>query len=211
MCKGILGKKIGMTGVFASDGRRIPVTVLEVGPCVVTQIKSEKTDGYNALQLGFGEKPLDKCNKPRSGHFTKSGNKGFTSLREFTTDSPENFELGQAINLDMFAVGDIINISGISKGRGFAGTIKRHGFSRGPETHGSRNHRKPGSIGCSAWPARVVKGKKMPGHMGVDRKTIKNLEVIDIRPEQNLLIIKGCVPGAKTGIVEIVKIGQKGS
>lgn len=118
-------------------------------------------------------------------------------------ENPDEFEVGQTIGLEVFAIGDKINVSGTSKGRGFAGTIKRHGFSRGPETHGSRNHRKPGSIGCSAWPARVVKGRKMPGHMGVDRKTVKNLEIIDIRPEENLVMIKGAVPGWKTGVLEI--------
>ena len=205
MCKGILGKKIGMTSVFAPDGRLVPVTVVKVGPCVVTQVKSEKTDGYNALQLGFEEKSLGKCSKPKAGHFSKSGQSGFKTLREFNVDAPEEYEAGQTIDLSMFAVGDRVSVSGISKGRGFQGTVKRHGFARGPETHGCRNHRKPGSVGCSAWPARIIRGKKMPGHMGVDRKTIKNLEVVDIRPEENVLLIKGAVPGAKTGILELRK------
>jgi large subunit ribosomal protein L3 len=207
MFNGMLGKKIGMTSVFASDGRLVPVTVVKLGPCVVTQVKTEKTDGYNALQVGFDERPLEKCNKPRAGHFAKSGSTGFKTVREFGIDTPEEFEAGQAVGLDAFAVGDKVNVSGTSKGRGFAGTIKRHGFSRGPETHGCRNHRAPGSIGCSAWPARVIKGKKMPGHMGVDRKTVKNLEVIDIRPEENIVLIKGPVPGCKTGLLEIRKVG----
>ncbi len=205
MCKGMLGKKIGMTSVFGSDGKLVPVTVVQLGPCVVTQVKSKKIDGYDALQLGFSEKPLEKFNKPKAGHLAKSGGLGFATLREFKTDDPDAFETGQAISLDMFSVGDKVTVSGISKGRGFAGTIKRYGFARGPETHGSRNHRAPGSVGCSAWPARIIKGKKMPGHLGVDRKSIKNLEVIDIRPEENLVLIKGAVPGAKTGILEIVK------
>ncbi len=209
MCNGILGKKIGMTNVFTSDGRLVPVTVIHAGPCYVTQIKSEKTDGYNALQLGFGEKPLNKANRPSAGHFSKSGSVAFLTLREFRVDATDGYELGQSVGLDMFTVGQKIAVSGVSKGRGFAGTIKRHGFSRGPETHGSRNHRKPGSVGCSAWPARIVKGKKMPGHMGVDRKTVKNLEIIDIRPEQNLLLVKGPVPGSKTGLLEIVKAVRK--
>ncbi len=207
MFKGMLGKKIGMTSVFASDGRLVPVTVVKFGPCVVTQVKTEKTDGYNALQLGFDERPLEKCTKPRAGHFAKSGSIGFKTVREFTVDAPEEFEAGQTIGFESFAIGDKVNVSGTSKGRGFAGTIKRWGFSRGPETHGSRNHRAPGSIGCSAWPARVVKGKKMPGHMGVDRKTVKNLEVIDIRPDENIVLIKGPVPGCKTGLLEICKVG----
>jgi len=207
MFNGMLGKKVGMTSVFASDGRLVPVTVVKLGPCVVTQVKAERTDGYNALQLGFDERPLEKCNKPRVGHFAKSGSTGFNVLCEFDVENPDEFEIGQTIGLDLLAIGDKVNVSGTSKGRGFAGTIKRHGFSRGPETHGCRNHRKPGSIGCSAWPARVVKGRKMPGHMGVDRKTIKNLEIIDIRPDENLVLIKGPVPGCKTGILEIRKVG----
>lgn len=209
MCNGILGKKIGMTNVYASDGRLIPVTVVQAGPCYVTQIKSEQSDGYNALQLGFGEKPLNKANRPEAGHFAKSGSVAFSTLREFRVDTTEGYELGQPIRLDNFSIGQKVTVSGTSKGRGFAGTVKRHGFARGPETHGCRNHRKPGSVGCSAWPARIIKGKKMPGHMGVDRKTIKNLEIIDIRPEENLLLIKGPVPGPKTGILEIVAPRQK--
>ncbi len=205
MCKGMLGQKIGMTSIFASDGKLIPVTVVKLGPCSVVQVKSEKTDGYNALQLGFGEKDIKKLNKPDAGHLLKNKNRGFRTLREFSVENPENYEPGQDIKLDMFSIGDLVNVSGISKGRGFAGTIKRHGFSRGPDTHGCRNHRKPGSIGCSAWPARVIKGKKMPGHFGVDRKTIKNLKIIDIRPEENIVLIKGPVPGAKTGLLEICK------
>ncbi len=205
MCNGILGKKIGMTNVFTSDGRLIPVTVVQAGPCYVTQVKSDKTDGYNALQLGFGEKSLVKVNKPAAGHFSKSGSAAFSALREFSVDAPESYQLGQLINLDMFSVGQKIDVAGISKGRGFAGTVKRYGFTMGPKSHGSRNIREPGSVGCSAWPSRIIKGKKMPGHMGVDRKTVKNLEIIDIRPEQNLILIKGAVPGAKTGILEIFK------
>lgn len=205
MFKGILGKKIGMTSVFTADGTLVPVTVVKLGPCVVTQVKASQTDGYNALQLGFDERPLTKCNRPKVGHFSKSGSTGFNVVREFHVDSPDEFEIGQTIGLENFAIGDKVNVSGTSKGRGFAGTIKRHGFSRGPETHGSRNHRKPGSIGCSAWPARVVRGRKMPGHMGVDRKTVKNLEIIDIRPDENLVMIKGPVPGWKTGVLEIRK------
>ena len=205
MFKGMLGKKIGMTSVFAADGTLVPVTVVKFGPCVVTQVKAEQTDGYNALQLGFDERPLAKCNKPKVGHFSKSGSTGFKVVREFRVENTDEYEVGQTIGLDAFAIGDKVNVSGTSKGGGFAGTIKRHGFSRGPETHGCRNHRKPGSIGCSAWPARVVKGRRMPGHMGVDRKTVKNLEIIDIRPDENLVMIKGPVPGWKTGLLEIRK------
>ena len=201
----LLGKKIGMTNVFSSDGKLVPVTVVQAGPCVVTQVKTKETDGYNALQLGFDEKPVEKLNKPMAGHLKKASDKGFRVLREFRTDDLEDVEAGATIGIDVFAIGDKVNISGISKGRGFQGTIKRHGFSRGPETHGSRNHRKPGSIGNSAWPGKVFKGKKLPGHMGTDRKTIKNLTIVDIKHEDNLLLVKGAVPGFKTGVLEVQK------
>lgn len=201
----LLGKKIGMTTVFSADGKLVPVTVLQVGPCVVTQVKTKETDGYTALQLGFDEKPVEKLNKPMAGHLKKTSDKGFRVLREFRTDDVKTVEAGAAIGVDIFAIGDKVNICGISKGRGFQGVTKRHGFSRGPETHGCRNHRKPGSIGNSAWPGRVFKGKKMPGHMGVDKKTVKNLTIVDIKHEDNLLLVKGPVPGFKTGILEVRK------
>lgn len=202
----LIGKKIGMTNVFSANGRLIPVTVVQAGPCVVTQVKTEDRDGYNALQLGFDEKKVEKLNKPIAGHLKKTTDKGFRVLREFRTDNSGKIESGTTLSIDMFSVGDKVNISGISKGRGFQGTIKRHGFSRGPETHGSRNHRKPGSIGNSAWPAKVVKGKKMPGHMGTDRETVKNLIIVDIKHEDNLLLVKGPLPGFKTGILEVRKV-----
>ena len=199
----LLGKKIGMTNVFSSDGKLVPVTVVQAGPCVVTQIKTKETDGYNALQVGFDEKSVDRLTKPVAGHLKKATDKGFRVLREFRTDDIEDIEPGATIGLDMFEIGQKVTISGISKGRGFQGTIKRHGFSRGPETHGNRNHRKPGSIGNSAWPGKVFKGKKLPGHMGADRKTVKNLTIVDIKHEDNLLLVKGPVPGFKTGILEV--------
>jgi large subunit ribosomal protein L3 len=202
----LLGKKIGMTNVFSAEGRLIPVTVVQAGPCVVTQVKTKETDGYNALQLGFDDKKVEKLNKPIAGHLKKTTEKGFRVLREFRTDDVKEVEAGATFSTDMFTVGDKVNISGISKGRGFQGTIKRHGFSRGPETHGSRNHRKPGSIGNSAWPGKVFKGKKLPGHMGTDRNTVKNLTIIDIKHEENLLLVKGPVPGCKTGILEVRKV-----
>lgn len=205
----LLGKKIGMTNVFSPEGKLVPVTVVQVGPCVVTQVKTVETDGYNALQLGFDEKKVEKLNKPIAGHLKKATDKGFRVLREFRTENVEEFELGSTIGVDVFEVGQKVTVSGISKGRGFQGTIKRHGFSRGPETHGNRNHRKPGSIGNSAWPGKVFKGKKLPGHMGTDRKTIKNLTIVDIKPEDNLLLIKGPVPGFKTGILEVQKADVK--
>ena len=205
----LLGKKIGMTNVFSSEGKLVPVTVVQVGPCVVTQIKTNETDGYNALQLGFDEKPVEKLNNPIAGHLKKTGDKGFRVLREFRTDDAESVKPGATIGIDIFAIGDKVNISGISKGRGFQGTIKRHGFSRGPETHGSRNHRKPGSIGNSAWPGKVFKGKKLPGHMGTNRETVKNLTIVDIKHEDNLLLVKGPLPGFKTGILEVQKTDKK--
>ncbi len=206
---GILGKKIGMTNVFASDGELVPVTVVQVGPCVVTQIKTLEKDGYTALQLGFDEQSVDKLNKPAAGHLAKAGDKGFRVLREFRTDSVDDVELGSEVNVGMFNVGEKISVSGITKGRGFQGTIKRHGFSRGPESHGNRNHRKPGSIGNSAWPAKVIKGKRLPGQMGTNKKTTKNLTIVDIKAEDNLLLIKGAVPGPKTGIIEVYKTEKK--
>ncbi len=202
----LLGKKIGMTNVFSADGKLIPVTVVQAGPCVITQVKTKESDGYNALQLGFDEKKVEKLTKPIAGHLKKSTDKGLHVLREFRTDDLKDVESGAILSIDMFSVGDKVNISGISKGRGFQGTIKRHGFSRGPETHGSRNHRKPGSIGNSAWPGKVFKGKKLPGHMGTDRVTVKNLTIIDIKHEDNLLLVKGPVPGFKTGILEVIKV-----
>lgn len=203
MSDGLLGKKIGMTGLFQSDGSYIPVTIVKAGPCVVTQIKTEVTDGYDALQIGFGEKKLSRINKPRSGHLKKSGGTKCAHLREFSVNNPSEYNLGQKITVDMFKVGEKVDISGITKGRGFSGVIKRHGFHGGKKTHGSHSHRIPGSIGCSAWPAKVIKGKKMPGHYGNSRKTVRNLEIMDIRSDDNLLLIKGAVPGSVSGLVEI--------
>jgi large subunit ribosomal protein L3 len=205
----LLGKKIGMTNVFSADGMLVPVTVLQVGPCVVTQVKTEETDGYTALQLGFDETSVEKLNKPMAGHVKKACDKGFRVLREFRADSVDDVEAGAVLDLGLFQIGDKVSVTGISKGRGFQGTIKRHGFSRGPETHGNRNHRKPGSIGNSAWPAKVIKGRKMPGHMGTDKVTVKNLTIVDIKPDDNLMLVKGAVPGHKTAVVEVCKTGVK--
>jgi large subunit ribosomal protein L3 len=205
MSTGLIGKKLGMTSLFTSDGRYIPVTVVQTGPCIVAQVKTEKKDGYNALQLGFGEKKTSRTNKPLQGHFKKSGGTCYSFLREFPVEKPDDYTLGQTIGVEIFKVGERVDVSGTSKGRGFAGVMKRHGFSGGKKTHGSKSHRIPGSIGCSAWPSKVIKGKKLPGQYGVERKTVKNLEVIDIRPEDNLILIKGAVPGAVSGLVEIRK------
>ncbi len=209
MMSGLLGKKIGMTNVFTSNGQLVPVTVLQVGPCVVTQIKTQISDGYTALQLGFDEKPVERLNKPIAGHLKKTSDKGFRVLKEFRQDKIEDIEAGATIDINMFSIGDKVSVTGISKGRGFQGTIKRHGFSRGPETHGNRNHRKPGSIGNSAWPAKVIKGKRLPGHKGVDKVTVKNLTIVDIKHDDNLLLVKGAVPGFKTGVIEVRKTDVK--
>ena len=200
-----------MTGLFANDGRYIPVTVIQAGPCTVTQIKTRAHDGYNALQLAFGEKKQSRLTKPLKGHFEKSGGNGFSKLKEFSVEDPDTYELGQQLNLDMFAVGDKITVSGKTKGRGFSGVTKRHGFRLGRKTHGSHCYRIPGSIGNSAWPSKVVKGKKMPGQYGNTRQTTRNLVVVDIRPEQNLILVKGAVPGPVNAIIEINKAKKAAS
>jgi len=207
MISALIGRKLGLTGLFTSDGRHIPVTVIQAGPCVVTQIKRAETDGYNALQVGFGNKKASRVNKPMQGHFKKSGDRLFEILREFRVENPDEYEIGQEISLDQFAVGERVHVTGTTKGRGFAGTITRHGFSRGPMTHGSKSVRIPGSIGCSATPSKVIKGKKMPGQYGNARQTTKNLEIIDIREDQHLLMIKGAVPGSRSSLVMIQKSG----
>lgn len=206
MCRGMIGKKLGMTGLFAPGGEYIPVTVIQTGPCVVTQIKTEATDGYNAVQLGFGQKKASRVNKPLAGHYAKSGGQLFEIVREFAVDNPGDYEVGQAITADLFGIGERVDITGTTKGRGFAGVMKRHGFSGGRMTHGSHSKRIPGSVGCSAWPAKVFKGKKLPGHYGMAKQTVKNLEIVDIRTEDNLVLIKGAIPGSKSGWVKISKI-----
>ena len=202
--KGILGRKIGMTRVYDENGRSIPVTVIEAGPCTILQKKTVQKEGYNAIQLGLQEKKESKLNKPEAGHFKRSGGKGFYHVREFRVENPESYEVGQQVTLtEMAAIGDMIDIAGKSKGRGFQGVIKRHGFRGGRATHGSDFHRAPGSIGCSAWPSRVLKGKKMPGRMGNETVTQKNLKIIDIRNDENVLLVRGTVPGAKNGLLNI--------
>jgi large subunit ribosomal protein L3 len=202
--KGILGRKIGMTRVYDENGRAIPVTVIEAGPCTVLQKKTIGKEGYDAIQVGFLEKRESRCNKPETGHFKRSGGKCFYHIKEFRISDPDSYEVGQQITLsEIVTIGDIVDISGKSKGRGFQGVIKRHGFSGGRSTHGSNFHRAPGSIGCSAWPSRVLKGKKMPGRMGNDVVTLKNMKVIDIRIEENVLLVHGAIPGAKNGLLNI--------
>jgi large subunit ribosomal protein L3 len=205
---GLIGKKLGMTRIFDNDGLALPVTVIEAGPCFVVQKKSAVKDGYEALQMGFDRRALGKCNKPERGHLEKHGGKsGFKYLREFRVAAAAGFEEGQEITVEQFAIGDRVDVIGTSKGKGFAGTIKRWNFHRGPMGHGSMSHRAPGSIGASAYPSRVVKGKKMPGQMGNARVTMKNLEVVDVRPEENLLVVKGAIPGPRQGLVLIKKAG----
>jgi len=205
MCKGLMGKKLGMTGLFATDGRVIPVTVIQAGPCVVTPIKTQATDGYNALQLGFEEVKVRHVTQPLQGHFRKSGEACFRHLQEFAVDHPEEYTLGQRITLEIFAVGERVDVSGTTKGRGFAGVIKKEGFSGGRTTHGSKCHRIPGSIGSSAWPSRVFKGKGLPGHYGADRQTMQNIEIVDIRADDHILLVRGAVPGPASGMVAIKK------
>jgi large subunit ribosomal protein L3 len=206
MHKGLLGRKFGMSSLFSPEGEHVPVTVLQVGPCVVTQIKTRATDGYDALQLGFLEKKPSRVNKPLQGHFRKSGGQGYTALTEMVVDDPSKYSLGQTLTADvMFQVGDLVDVSGFSKGRGFTGVIKRWGFHGGKATHGSMFHRAPGSVGASATPSKIIKGHKLPGHHGNRRVTVRNLEVIDIRSEQGLMIVKGAVPGSTNGLLEVQK------
>ncbi len=204
--KGLIGKKVGMTAMFTPDGRHIPVTVILAGPCVITQIKTTEKDGYNALQLGFGEKKESRTTKPIKGHFQKSGGKCYAFLKEVGVDNPAEYAPGQILGPDFFQVGEHIDVVGTSKGRGFSGVMKRHGFSGMRATHGVKGHRVPGSIGCSAWPSKVIKGKKMPGHYGMERNTARNLEIVDIRTDDNLILIKGAVPGYRGGIVTLNKL-----
>ena len=208
MVNALIGKKLGMSQLFSPDGEVTPVTVIQVGPCTVTQIKSVESDGYNAVQLGFGEKKPQRTKKPLLGHFKKSGKGPFAVVREVRVDDVGEFELGQEVSADIFQVGELVHVVGKSKGKGFAGTIKRWNFSRGPMSHGGMNKRAPGSIGCSATPARVVKGKKMPGQMGNRRATVKGLMVVDVRPEENIILVRGAVPGGRNGVVFIKKSGK---
>lgn len=204
---GLIGKKLGMTRVFDENGNVIPVTVLEVGPCAVVQVKTIEKDGYNAVQLGFNTKKLIRCSFPEIGHFLKAGlDTGFYILREFKVQKPEEFKPGQFITLKDLPLerGMKVDVTGTSKGRGFTGTIKRWNFQRQPMSHGAKQvHRKRGSSGANTFPGRVIKGKKMAGHYGNERVTIKNLTVVDIIPEKNLLLVKGAVPGWNNGYVMV--------
>lgn len=204
MSKFIIGKKIGMTQIFNEAGLAIPVTVIQAGPCAVVQKKTDENDGYNALKLGYEEISDKKLNKPDKGAFTKVKVSARRYLKEFRTNEIDNYEVGQEIKVaDMFSDGDKVDVSGISKGKGFQGVIKRYGQHRGPMSHGSKYHRRVGSMGSGTNPGRVFKGKKEPGHMGVDKVTVQNLEVFRVDSERNLLLIKGAVPGPKGGLIVV--------
>ena len=200
--KGILGKKIGMTQIFTEVGEVVPVTVVEAGPVVITQIKTVEKDGYNAVQVGFGDVKEKSLNKPQKGHLA-AANTLKKHLKEFRVDSVEGYTVGQEIKADLFAAGELIDVTGISKGKGFQGPIKRHGQSRGPETHGSRYHRRPGSMGACSFPGRVFKNKKLAGHMGSVKVTVQNLEVVRVDADKNFILVKGAIPGAKGSVVTI--------
>ena len=200
--KAIIGKKVGMTQIFDEKGYVIPVTAIEAGPCVVAQIKSEEKDGYSAVQLGFEDVKDKHINKPEKGHFAKSKKKKKKHLREFRTDSID-MNVGDEVKADVFAAGDKVDVQGTSKGKGFQGVIKRHGQHRGPMGHGSMYHRRPGSMGSTSTPGRVFKGKKLPGHMGVQTVTIQNLDVVRVDLDKNVILVKGSVPGPKGAILKI--------
>ena len=201
MKKAILTTKVGMTQVFSEDGVLTPVTVLQAGPCVVTQVKTVENDGYSAVQVGFGDIREKLVNKPKKGHFAKAGVTAKRFLKEFRLEDAESYALGQEIKADVFAAGDKVDATAKSKGKGFQGAIKRHGQSRGPMAHGSKYHRHAGSNGSATTPGRVFKGKHMPGHMGAVRVTVQNLEVVSVDAEKNLILVKGAVPGPKKSLV----------
>ena len=203
MKKAIMAKKIGMTQVFTEDGRLIPVTVLEAGPCSVVQKKTMENDGYEAIQVGFVDQKEKLANKPKKGHFEKAGVSLKKYLKEFRFEDAANYEIGAEIKADIFAAGDKVDVSGVSKGKGYASTIKRYNAQRGPMGHGSKSHRVVGSMGSSATPSSVKKGKRMPGHMGAVNVTVQNVEIVRADAEKNLLLIKGAVPGPKGAILVI--------
>jgi large subunit ribosomal protein L3 len=209
MTKGLIGKKLGMTQIFSDEGVVVPVTVIEVEPSVIIQKKTKETDGYDALQLGYGRIKQKNVTKALQGHFKRADKGLFRILREFPLDL-EGAQPGQELKAEVFEPGDYVDIVGTSKGKGFAGVMKRHGFRGGRATHGSMFHRAPGSIGASADPSRVFKGTRLPGHMGNERKTVQNLLVWAVRPEMNVILIRGAVPGSKNGFVMIKQAIKKG-
>ncbi len=199
----ILGKKLGMTQIWSEDDKLVPVTVIQAGPCVVSQVKTPARDGYSAIQIGFGDIRAKKVTKPMAGHFAKAKVDPKATLAEVRLDEGDTFKLGDSITVDAFADAKSVHVSGTSKGKGFAGVMKRHNFKGGPGGHGSHSHRIPGSVGQCATPSRVYRGKKLPGHMGSETVTVRNLEVVKIDSEQNLLIVKGAVPGGKGALLTI--------
>ena len=203
MKKALVGKKVGMTQIFNEKGAVVPVTVIEAGPCVVAQVKTMEKDGYEAVQLGFGEVKEKKINKPEKGHYAKANVPAKKHLREFRLDSIEGIKVGDELKADVFTEGEKVDIQGTSKGKGFQGVIKRYGANRGPMGHGSMYHRRVGSMGSTSTPGRVLKGKKLPGHMGNTTVTIQNLEVVKVDMDKNVLLVKGSVPGAKGAILKI--------
>lgn len=200
---GLIGKKIGMTQVFTEDGTAVPVSVIKAGPCPVIQIKKAERDGYNAVQLAFEEVPPSRANLPKIGHFRKAGLPPYKYLQEFKVENPEEYKPGDFIDVSIFKDAKRVNVTGRTKGRGYAGVVRRHGFSGGSKTHGSKSHNVPGSIGMAAYPSRVLKGQKLPGRMGFERFTVKNLEVVEVDAENNLLLVKGAVPGARNTVLRI--------
>jgi large subunit ribosomal protein L3 len=206
MVRTLFGKKLGMSRYFLEEGKSIPVTIIRVEPCVVIQKKTSEKDGYEAIQVGFESQKETRVNKPLRGHFKKSGDTIFRYLREIHVEKADDFELGQEIRSDIFVIGEEVAVTGRSKGRGFAGVVKRWGFSGGKDTHGCRSHRVPGSIGSSSDPSRVWKGKKLPGRMGDQRTTIRNLRVVDVRPDMDVIALQGAVPGRRNSILQITKL-----
>ncbi len=209
MTTGIIGKKLGMTQVFDAEGRVVPVTVIEAGPCTVIQRKAANADGYDAVQIGFGQKKAHRVGKPLLGHFQKAGKGAFGALREVRVVSESPLDVGQEIKVDIFREGDFVDVTGQTKGRGYMGVVKRWGFKGGRATHGSMFHRAPGSIGASAWPSRVIKNMKMGGHYGDERVTVLNLKVVGVQPDRNILLVRGAVPGAKNSLVFVRRAVKK--
>ncbi len=209
MEKAIIAKKVGMTQIFSPKGEIIPVTVLEAGPCNVVQVKTDEKEGYSSVQLSFGAIKINNVTKPVKGHFEKAGLEPKRRLKEFRLQDSENYQVGQEIKADVFEAGDKVDISGVSKGKGFQGNIKRHGQSRGPMAHGSKYHRAVGSMGASSDPSRVFKGKNLPGHMGSVNCTVQNLTIVQADAEKNMLLVKGAVPGSNGSIVYVVNTIKK--
>jgi large subunit ribosomal protein L3 len=208
---GIVGTKLGMTQVFDAEGKAVPVTVIQAGPCPVTQIKTQETDGYSAIQVGYGEVKPKALNKPLLGHLAKSGTAPVRHLQEYRVENPGEYQLGQEIKADIFSAGEIVDAIGTSIGRGFAGYQKRHNFGRGPMSHGSKNHRLPGSVGAGTTPGRVYPGKRMAGRLGGKQVTVRKLTVVRVDAERNLLLVKGAVPGKRGSLLNIMpekKVGR---